>query len=447
MNKLSSLIAKAKNNPDYAGAILTGYVSMGLQIVIQILLVPLYLNTLGSYRFGALMILSAQIAFGYLFVGFFYSVLLRRLSESLSAGDTAEFSRVYVAGKMILLAIGALFGFIVLGVETWHPVFFEDVPSDMQSEIWWATVLAVVHFFLMCEVSVEQTLFSAIQRQVSANLSALIGLIAFAVAVIPWLLSGGGLAGVMGCFLLGDVLSRLYAIISLRRAKLKIRLSALTTGFGATCRQLLSGRAIPYFAYALVAMVLQSDVLIIGMLTGADVTAQFVLVWKIADVVVLVISRMTIHLQPEFLAMDVNDDRERLRRVYHEAYWWLLLLSAIIALGYALTGPWIMQLWVGAERAPKDPWLYWLAGSAILWLGASRLPSVLAQSLSRMRGLLCIATVEMTAKLGLILVLFPLVNIRASLIAISVVHGLGIAFAYWWLGRSLVAVGGRAKPA
>ncbi len=447
MNKFSNLIAKAKNNPDYAAAILTGYVSMGLQIVIQILLVPLYLHTLGSYRFGALMILSAQIAFGYLFVGFFYSVLLRRFRESLTAGDTAEFTRVYVAGKMILLAIGALFGFMVLGLEAWYPVFFEDVPTDLQSEIWWATALAVLHFFLMCEVSVEQTLFSALQRQVSGNLLGLIGLVAFAVAVVPWLLSGGGLAGVFGCFVLGDVLSRIYAFITLRRAKLAIQLSALATGFGETCRHLLSGRATFYFAYALVAMVLQSDVLIIGMLSGADVTAQFVLVWKIADVMVLVISRITIHLQPEFLGMDVAGDRARLRRVYHEAYWGLLLVSAVIAAGYALVGPWIMQLWVGAERAPKDPWLYWLAGAAILWLGASRLPGILAQALSRMRGLLCIATIEMTAKLGLIVALFPIVNIRASLIAISAVHGLGIAVAYWWLGRHLIADDGTESPA
>ncbi len=447
MNKLTSFIAKAKNNPDYAAAILTGYVSMGMQIIIQILLVPLYLDTLGSYRFGALMILSAQIAFGYLFVGFFYSVLLRRFRESLSGADMEEFSRVYVAGKLILLAIGALFGFVVLGLERAYPIFFEDVPTELENEIWWATALAALHFLLLCEVSVEQTLFSAIRRQVSSNLLGLIGLVAFATAVVPWLLSGGGLAGVFGCFLLGDILSRAYAFIVLRRAKIRVRLAALAVGFRDTCRQLLSGRATLYFAYALVAMVLQSDVLIIGMLMGADVTVDFVLVWKIADVMVLVISRMTIHLQPEFLAMDVAGDRARLRRVYLEAYRGLLLVSVVIAAAYALAGPWIMQLWVGSDRAPQDPWLYWLAGAAILWLGASRMPVVLAQALSRMQGLLCIATIEMVAKLGLILALFPSVDIRASLIAITVVHGLGIAIAYWWLGRRLIATDGAAKTA
>ena len=49
---LSTLILKAKNNPDFAAAVVIGYGWMAFQVVVQILLVPLYLEAFGSYRFG-----------------------------------------------------------------------------------------------------------------------------------------------------------------------------------------------------------------------------------------------------------------------------------------------------------------------------------------------------------------------------------------------------------
>lgn len=425
-------------------AVLSGYGSMALQVVVQILLVPLYLDALGNYRFGVLMILSAQIAFAYLFVGLFYSVLLRLFRESLARSDPEEFSRIYIAGKLVLIGVGLLFGATVLGAETFHPVFFEDAPAQFRSEIWVATALATAHYLLLCEISVEQTIFSAIQKQASANIVTLVSQIVFAVTVILWLSHGGGLVGVMVCFLLGDLASRLAAFVVMRRAGLRIDFWRGTRRLREVLRRLLSSRARLHFYYALLAMILQSDVLIMGWLVGPDMTAQFVLVWKITEMLILVISRMVNHLQPEFVAMDISRDSARLERVYREAYAWLFAVSAAFAVIYAVLGFRLVGLWVGSDRAPADMWLYWLAAAAVFWIGISRLPAIFAQALSRMRFLLWLAAIELAGKLLLIVVLLPRFGIAAPLIAITVVHALGAAYAYWWLGRSLARSAGSA---
>lgn len=428
-------------------AVLSGYAVMAAQVGVQIFLVPLYIHALGSYGFGVLMILLAQVGFAYLFIGLFFSNLLRLLHEALQSGDKAEFSRIYVAGKLSFLGIGLLFALVLLGFENRLPIFFEDASPAARKEIWWASCAMAVHFMLLCEVSVEQTVLAATRRQTSVNFITLCGLLVFAVAAVLWLLSGGGLVGVACCFVIGDVAARILAFAILRQSPIVIDLATARRGLMRTCRRLLSTRSQHYYVYALLAMVLQSDILILGWLGGAELTAQFALIWKIAETMILLVARFGSHLQPEFVAMDVDGDQDRLIRVYTHAYWGGLTFSFVAAAGYALFGQWVTQLWVGVARTPPDPWLYWLAGLAIFWMAIARLPAILAQALSRLHALIAIAAAEMIGKFVLIVTLLPSNGLRAPLIAISIVHVLGIAVAYAWLGRRLAITGIEAPRA
>lgn len=444
---LASLLAKAKNNPDYAIALASGYAVVAAQIVAQILLVPLYIDALGSYRFGVLMILLAQAAFAYLFIGMFFSNLLRLFREAAQKSDSREFSRIYCAGKISFLAVGFLFAAVVLGLENLSPVFFEDAPADLRREIFWASLAIVVHFILLCEMSVEQTVFAAQGRQTAVNLVTFCSLFVFTVLAALWLLSGGGLIGVVCCFLIGDVAARLLAFTVLRRMGLTIDYLAGLAGLWSTCRKLLSTRSQHYYFYALLAMLLQSDILLFGWMCGPALTAEFAVIWKIAEVLILLVARVGMHLQPEFVAMDVEGHGERLVRVYSHAYWGMLGLSLAAALAYGLFGQAITEFWVGADRAPADPWLYWLAAATIFWLAASRLPAIMAQALSRMRGLIAISGIELAGKLVLLATLLPVVGVRAPLIAINGMHLFGVALAYGWLGWRLAAHAGQKGTA
>ena len=62
--------------------------------------------------------------------------------------------------------------------------------------------------------------------------------------------------------------------------------------------------------------------------------------------------------------------------------------------------------------------------------------------MAAMRGLIWVSGGELIAKFVLIVLLFPYAGLAAPLLAITLVHGLGGAVAYWLLGRKLVAPGG-----
>jgi len=191
-----------------------------------------------------------------------------------------------------------------------------------------------------------------------------------------------------------------------------------------------------YSAYGVLFIVLQTDVLIVGWLADPTVAGRYVLVWKIAEVIVLMLWRIPEHLQAEFIRMDAQNDRERLARVYRHGLVTVRLAALAAAVGYALLGPWMVRLWVGAEHAPADRAGFALAGAAIFWLASARMPAVFAYALMRLKPLLRVAAMEVAGKLALIVVLFPYVGYLAPLIAINAVHVGGIAFAYARLGRS-----------
>jgi O-antigen/teichoic acid export membrane protein len=438
LNFLSNLVSKARNNPDYAAAVASGYGLMALQLIIQVLLIPLYLRTLGTYNFGVLMILMAQVAFSFVFANWLYNLLLRRFGETLAAGDIAGFSRLYVGGKVLLVGIGLAWGLGLLALEVFHPIFFKDASAETHREILWAMGLSALHLLFMYEIVVEQTIFAATKRQFLFNCVTIVSLLGFTLCVVPWLLLGGGLIGVVGCFIVGDVAARAVAFVALRRTGILINMRSAVGAKTRLWADMLAPHGRRYFVYALLAMALQADLLIVGFFGDPNVVAEFALVWKIAEIMVLLLTRIAQHLQPEFINMDVNGDRQRLQRVYGEAYLWIGLAAVILAVVYAVAGAQMVGLWVGSARVPQGTWLYPLAGAAIFWLGISRLPAILAQALSRMRPLMWIAIMELSGKFIFIVFFFDRLGTNTTMLAISSVHVCGIALAYWLLGRRLL---------
>lgn len=430
------LLRLARNNPDYAAAVLTGYGLIGLQIVAQIFLVPLYLDRLGHYMFGVLMILFAYVSFAYAAINWLYGGFLRQLSERYAVQDNDGLSRVYTAGKLCFIGFGVLCGTGLVIFELGFSTMFGDAAEHVEGEIAAALLLSVLHFFLLCEMAAEIALFAVVKRQALANIVVIVGLLVSILATIAWLLSGGGLAGVLGSFVLGDTVARLFCWAVRHHQRIHTHWRWPSGWRDPAVKGLLTGQAKHYFVYSLIGMGLGADTLLIGLLGGATVTAQFVLVWKIAEVLILVLGRFPQHLQSELVEMDAKGDHSRIKRVYQHANRGMFLGALALGAGYAIFGQWIVGLWVGFDRVPESHWAYVLAGGAVFWLGMSRLQSVFAYSLVRLEPLVRLSAIELAMKLVLTFVLFHYVGFLAPLIAINVVYLCGVAYAYMSLNRS-----------
>lgn len=435
---LSTFILKAKHNPDFAAAVFIGYGLMAFQVVIQILLVPLYLKTFGAYRFGALMSLISFAGLAFALVGALYTVMLRLFGEAINAKDEIKLSALYFVAKIISICIGLLCSIIFVAVEVIHPVLFDDAPVEIHHEIFRALQLSIVHLLLLCELSVEQTMLAAKGRQAAANLVTLMGLVVFAITVVPVLILDGALIDVMACFIVADIFSRIFAYYLLRRY-VHLRLIAPLRRYGLALREILSSQAQKYFILTGATVVLQADVLIVATIGSPLDAAKFVLVWKIAEMLTLLLSRVTQHLQVEFVRMDLGGERKRLIRIYRQVYGALFIASLCLAGAYGLFGHWIVAHWVGEDTVPGETWAYGLAGLTILWIGIARLPITLMLSLNQITPLVKIAGLELSTKLLLIFLLYPEWGYLSPIIAISATHFFGIAYGYYILGRSTLA--------
>jgi O-antigen/teichoic acid export membrane protein len=240
----------------------------------------------------------------------------------------------------------------------------------------------------------------------------------------------------MAAFLCGAVVSRAASWLALRRTGIGWRWSRGSDK--AVLGRLVGSMGRGYALYgALILTLLQADVLILGLLGGPQMVAEFVLIWKIADVGIQALWRIPESLQPYIVQMDVRADHPRLRRVYAQGQAWMSAIAAIAAVAYAVLGPAVVRLWVGPEHAPDAPWGFALAGAAVFWLVSARLPAVFAFSLLRLRALNVAAAIEVGAKLVLMLALFPIAGYYSPLIAINAAHACGVAVLYRRLSRPL----------
>jgi O-antigen/teichoic acid export membrane protein len=188
-----------------------------------------------------------------------------------------------------------------------------------------------------------------------------------------------------------------------------------------------------FFLHGILVLALQADTALVGWLGGAQVAAQFYLVWRIAEALIQVIWKLPELLSPYFVQMDVRGEHDTLARIARWGYGLIGLVAVLTGLFYALWGSVLVAWWVGPVKTPVSPWGYALAGGAIVWLSLSRLPVVLASARLVLGPLNKITLYELLGKLLLVAWLFPKLGYLAVLIGTNVVHLLGVAYLYFGL--------------
>jgi len=414
-----------------SAAVLSGYAFMAANLTVQVLLVPLYLRTLGTEDFGVLMLTLGMVNFAAVGIGWLSGSLQRVLGEYAGRGDRAGFFRALKIGRAFYVGYAALAGLTAVTI-VWLKT--DGDPSRSMLKI---AALAALYFIIQYDLAIERLAHTAEGRQATANLLQLLALILFA-APLPFVLpAGGGLAAVFLSLIASVFVARLMSA-ACWRGRRAFRESRTD---GDLIRRLTGRLAGGYFVYGLFLLAMQADVLLVGWLGGAEAAASFVLIWKIAEVAIQIVWRIPEALSPLLIHMDARGEREQLRSVYARSGRGLSLLALAAGGAYAAIGPWLSEAWLGAAYASSDRLGFLLAGGAIFWLASARLPSIYAYSLARLVPLNRLAGAELAAKFVLTVVLFPKLSYLAPLAAINLTHLFGAAYAYRRLGRSLTAAG------
>lgn len=435
------LLKRALRHRGYLGALSSGYLVMAASILVQIAFVPLYLETFGRYQFGVLMVLLSLVNFAVIGIAWMSGGALRLLGEYSGLGNEAAFRRAFGLIKTIYVGYGLglafLLGIVALSMD--EILFSGGTMEDIHAAR--ATLLLTgIYLVVFYAAGVDRLALTARKRQGAANMAQLAGVVAFAVGVTPWLLSGGAMPEVMAFQIVGVLVS-----LFITRRMLNGELSGLTmrvpSRSDADLLRRLGGKTgAGFFLHGALVLGLLADTALVGWLGGAKAAAEFYLVWKIAEVLVQLIWKLPEPLAPYFVQMDVRGEHAALTRIARLGYALVAGVSLLAGVSYGLFGPALVALWVGGESVPDSPLGYALAGGAIFWLGISRLPVVLAGARVELRQLNWAGGVELLGKLLVTLLLFPRLGFVAVLLAINLVHLLGVSLLYFRLLRGNPAV-------
>jgi O-antigen/teichoic acid export membrane protein len=424
---------------DYAGALASGYVQIAVNAVVQLAMVPLYLETIGRAGFGILMVLLALAT--YLAVGALWLTggATRTLGEMAANDDRLGFAEVWSAGRTAALVYtGAVGAFVLVTLALFPGLLGTDALGV--TGLWPALVLFALNVVVSWVLAIDRIGLNVTRQQTWSNVLGIGAQLVFVALAVPMLLGGGGLANVTGALLVGNLVALVAAGILWRH--LGYRLS-WWQNFRAQRRRvagMLTRRGRDFTLYGMLSLTLQADILVISFIGGPLLAADFALVWKIAEVVVVALGRFPDALQPRMIQHDVRGEHDELATSIRRIDRLMIVAAATFGVIYAFAGPAVVELWVGADNVPHGPlalYGYMLAGGAAFWLAITKLPIAAAFVTLRLRPLVVIMSVELTAKIALIATLVGTVGFFAPLAAINITHVLGTAWAYRWLLRKV----------
>lgn len=438
---LESLLGSRPSMPGYISAVLSGYGVVAVNIVVQLLLVPLYLSTLGKAGFGFLMFVLVIVNFAAFGIGWMSGGSIRVLGEFYAKGDGQGFHHVFRWMRRAFWAYSAVAAavILILGALPWSPLIerFADLPPEIVRV---TSLLTAVYIVVYYDFTALRQALTAMGKKSLANYATIVSLVVFCLWVVPWLwLYEGGLPGVVAGLIVGAIVARFVVGFSMNRHRPSL-VGALPSNFKVhEVRGFFFGKkGAGYALYGALLLILQADVMIVGWLGGANMAADFVLVWKVAEIAVLILWRIPESLHPYIVHMDTQRNTSELVLLYRTMRKRMLILGALAGIGYAVFGPYVVQLWLGSESAPDDRVAFALAGGCLFFLVISRVPSIFSYARVFLKPLLFIIGIEVFLKIIGTVLLIPYIGINAPLLSFIVIHAFGLVFAYQYLGvRSL----------
>lgn len=436
------ILRKLRNNREFTLAVVSAYGVLGLQILTQLALVPLYLSTLGKDGFGILMVAISSVTIIRLGVDWLNGRMVRALGEIHGRGDARAFAGALGDFRLIFLAYGLLSGLILAASGYFVPGLLVGGAARFSHEEIFACFAVMAVYSLVMQLQIVEFAALAVRgRRVAINVLLALSIVVFVAAVVPLLLLGGGLVGVSGCLLLGVAVAYAGAFLLRAMQSRRAETPGKNSGHSAVVRlrNTVGRNGWAYAAYGGLQFLLQADVLLVGLLGGAEKAGHYVLFWKVAELIIMLILRLSETLMLDLIRMDVGGDRARLKRVFVEGLRIVGALALAAGISYAVLGHWMVSLWVGADKAPDGALAYVLAGGAVFWLGIARFSMIFAFSLVALRPLIVIGACEAAGRLVLTVVLFRWFDALAPVIAINIVLAAGVAYAYVRLGWRLVS--------
>lgn len=420
------------------GSYLTGlaanYINQFLAVLVNIILVPYLLHHLGLQLTGVYFVLLTAANFMAVGIGWLAGAGVRGIA-TLSATENRDgigrVHRVVVLGFMIYST--AILILVVAASFLTGTLWLRDTSAELIDQARRACLLLGVYVWISYVHNADLALLTALLRQGEANLYRVAVQALFGLAALLLLTHHPRIDLLMAAQVFAALLIAVAARVSLRIRHIigpwewslpdrtLIRMVLVTTGGS-------------YFLFGLAQFVLMyADVFVIGALLGSEAVTAYVVVWRIAEFAGLLLGRLSETLSPYLTRIESRGSLSELRAVFLTTSRVQHGLAIAAGCGYALAGPTLVAAWVGVANRPHVWWLYVLSGAALIFQVVNRHDVILHFAMGRVGRLVVPHALEVTAKIGLTIALFPALGIGAPLAAFVAVQSLAMT---WWYRRA-----------
>ena len=299
-------------------------------------------------------------------------------------------------------------------------------------------LLASIYLVLLYEYNADRAAFNARHLQAKENLRQIIGQVIFAFAVVIGLYGEWGLPGVLAAQIVGILSVRILAWFYWKGDSWRLTWSIHVPKFRDIFERTTGTMGRGYIIYGILFLCLQTDALLLGWLTDPEVVAKYYLLWRIPEVIILLLWRIPGSYGPFLIAMDARGEHQALRKNYNYGLNFIVVMAALAAIAYGAFGPWMVATWVG-ENAPDGDWPYFLTAGAMFFLAVSRWPSGFAYSLVNTTTLNRITALELIGKVILTITLIKQFEYISPIFATFITHITLVFYLYLWLGKSTIS--------
>lgn len=403
-----------------ASGVFTSFLQYGVQICLQIILIPVILRAAGQETLGAYAIIMQAI--GYLaLVDLGISLALTRFSSHAFGYEDGgqRFRNVLSAGRAFLLCTNTAFAVLSLMLCAWAQMLFSLSPS-VSSEARWG----LAAFAGWAVVRTPWMVFShglyATQNLAVGNLIALYGNAARLLASLGLVTGGMGLAGLIVGNILGEVLS--LVLYSHRFKKLYPH---LRPSWGIQDRNLFRDMY-KFGAHSMLMnvswrLITGTDYLVLNYLYSASAASIYYTTQMPAVIGYNLVNKLVDNVGPAINELYARNDIPALREAYVTIQRYTLLLVSPLVIGLVLFNRKAITLWVGAEQYAGDIMTYSLAIFVVFTtIGHVNLVFVLATG--RIGKLSTICIIEGIGNVAMSLYLGRIMGLAGVMIAKVVTH-------------------------
>jgi O-antigen/teichoic acid export membrane protein len=318
--------------------------------------VPLVLDELGGSRFGALVLvtqLATLLVFSDLGLG---NGLVSSLASAMAVDDRQRARALVSSTWFLLVTVTAVAGTVFAAAAPfvdWSGLL--GLRELDEGEVTRSIMVFSVFFLVGIPASIAQKVHLARQEGWQANAWQAVGAVLTIAATIGCVLTSASLPWFVAAAVGGSVVSAVLNCgwLFLRSSALRPRLRDATRP---VVRLILGSGSLFLVLGAAGAVAYQTDALVISHLLGPDEVTTYNLALRLFLIPGLAVSFLLAPLWPAFGDAFARGDHAWARRSLRRAVVWGAWVNIPGAVVLALTGQWLVDLWVGDGQVDL-PWL------------------------------------------------------------------------------------------